>query len=343
MRQRSKPRKITIVFALVILAAAAFAMSGAFPNTASAPFISSGAGHAREEDPAATDAASAQPGASASADSSVSPEVTPGVKTGAPDNDFLIVRMSVSDISAGDLVLINRDFIYPIPDEDVFTRIAELKTPSYRLADGRMLLAEHVIGPLNDMMDAFLEETGNDTVAVVSAFRNFDEQLDALSEYVTHMGYSEAVRWAAPPGYSEHHAGLAVDLGVYRSGSFRTFRDVGDNAWFLKNSYRFGFIARYPENKTIITDTAAEPWHFRYAGDPHAFIMYENDWCLEEYVQLLMDYSYDDPLSITYNEVEYRIYFTSDIDVPIPFDCDFDISGNNVNGFIVTLKLDPIP
>lgn len=81
----------------------------------------------------------------------------------------------------------------------------------------------------------------------------------------------------AVPGTSEHHLGLAVDISA------------GDkvDAWLAENSWRYGFILRYPEGKTELTGIIYEPWHFRYVGLELAAELYELDLCLEEYMAML--------------------------------------------------------
>ena len=55
--------------------------------------------------------------------------------------------------------------------------------------------------------------------------------------------------------------------------------------WLMKNSYKYGFILRYPEDKEKITNTIYEPWHYRYVGKTAAKEIYERQICLEEYLQ----------------------------------------------------------
>lgn len=83
----------------------------------------------------------------------------------------------------------------------------------------------------------------------------------------------------AKPGCSEHHTGLAFDVTV----PGESFPTTKQSKWLGENCYKYGFIIRYPEDKTSITGILREPWHIRYVGQPHAQIMHDNNWCLEEY------------------------------------------------------------
>ena len=66
-------------------------------------------------------------------------------------------------------------------------------------------------------------------------------------------------------------------------GTYAVFGDTPEYQWVIKNAHKYGFILRYPENKTNITGTANEPWHFRYVGTEAATEIYRKNLCLEEY------------------------------------------------------------
>jgi len=108
-------------------------------------------------------------------------------------------------------------------------------------------------------------------------------------------------------------------------------------SWFNENAHYFGFILRYPENRTDVTGVAFEPWHFRYVGRPHAYIIWSNGFVFEEYIDFVR--IYDQYFSYTryFEGVLYEIFFTDELQIDIPIDNDFYISGNNVDGFIVTI------
>jgi hypothetical protein len=63
-------------------------------------------------------------------------------------------------------------------------------------------------------------------------------------------------------------------------------RDTEAGVWLEDNCWKYGFVVRYPEEKSDITRITYEPWHLRYVGEEqHAEIMEENGWCLEEYIE----------------------------------------------------------
>ncbi len=89
-------------------------------------------------------------------------------------------------------------------------------------------------------------------------------------------------KWVATPGTSEHELGLAVDINPDREKS-------GDEVyeWLGKNAHKYGFIKRYPEDKTEITGIGNEPWHYRYVGEKAAKEMKKKNLCLEEYIEYI--------------------------------------------------------
>ena len=242
-----------------------------------------------------------------------------------------IVSKDITDISTGNLLLVNPDHFYDIPEDINLARISDIGSSAIRLQIESFQLLEPAILPLDDMMTDFLSETGNRTVTVIAAFRTHATQRTMQERHGSR---------AANPGHSEHHTGLAFDFGIFIGGERSVFTGTGVTAWFQNNSYRYGFIARYPADKTHITMTEFEPWHYRYVGLPHSHIIYENNWAFEEYIEAIKAYSFEAPYRVDIDGASFDIYFSSDTDIMVPVDVDFDISGNNVDGFIVTVVRD---
>ena len=109
----------------------------------------------------------------------------------------------------------------------------------------------------------------------------------------------------------------------------------------------YGFIIRYEASKSALTGIVDEPYHFRYVGVSHATYMTANNLCLEEYLELLRNsHSYDKtPLEFSAGDKDYLVYYveaTADasftsIPVPPASEGTYTISGDNMNGFIVTV------
>lgn len=131
-----------------------------------------------------------------------------------------------------------------------------------------------------------------------SAYRTIEtsERLykNKVNEYLA-LGYSnenaktEAAKWVAPPGTSEHHTGLAMDLVSsdywnYYSDLEHDYEKFDSFQWMYDHCWEYGFILRYPKEKQDITGITYEPWHYRYVGLEKAKYIMENKLCLEEYL-----------------------------------------------------------
>jgi len=317
---------------------AAFTLLYGISDTASAPFFGMGAsrsvdggGIGQLVEPAISDFHG-----NVISSSVVDPSAT-GIVVTEMDGSVR-VEMGRSDIYRGSLVLINQEYACEFPDERELVDIAGFKTPSYRVSDSALSLSGSISEPLNAMMDAFFAETGSDAVTVISAFRDYDRQMEILNEYIALVGGNEAYKWVAVPGHSEHHSGLAVDFGVHSGDAPRTFSGTGVYEWFGQNCDKYGFILRYPDDKTDITNTTHEPWHFRYVGVPHAHFIHKMGLCLEEYIDFLMGFSQDEPYCDEFDGRGFEVFFTRDREIVLPSSCEYEISGNNFDGFIVTVK-----
>ena len=99
---------------------------------------------------------------------------------------------------------------------------------------------------------------------------------------------TEAARWVAPPGTSEHQTGLALDIVA---ASYQLLddaqADTAEQQWLMEHCWEYGFILRYPADKTEITGIGYEPWHYRYVGRETAAAIHESGLCLEEYLRAL--------------------------------------------------------
>lgn len=132
---------------------------------------------------------------------------------------------------------------------------------------------------------------------ICSSFRTEEKQQQLFDNKVARLieeGYSEdearekAATIIAVPGTSEHQTGLAVDIvDINNQNMDETQENTPVQQWLMKNSWRYGFILRYPADKTDITGIAHESWHYRYVGKEAAKEIYEQGLCLEEYIEQL--------------------------------------------------------
>ena len=132
---------------------------------------------------------------------------------------------------------------------------------------------------------------------IVSSYRTHQKQDDLHNNRIKRFmeeGLSlddaivEAGKWVAVPGTSEHQTGLAVDIVAE---SFPVLEAEQENTpeqkWLMENCWKFGFIMRYPSDKSDITGIYYEPWHYRDVGGVAAEEIWEMGLWLEEYLEIL--------------------------------------------------------
>jgi len=140
---------------------------------------------------------------------------------------------------------------------------------------------------------------------IVSAFRSPNRQRELLNQSVQALideGYApfdafERINLSlAVPGSSEHALGLALDITSTRYGILDGWQTLLDEwIWLRENSWRYGFIIRYPEGKSDITGVKYEPWHVRYVGLEAAKEITSAGITLEEYLGIIQVFSNVDP------------------------------------------------
>lgn len=264
-----------------------------------------------------------------------------GQSDGAVENGYSVIDMDSADLARGDLVLVNKSHPYPFPESLKLVSIYDHKKSCYFVRDKNVLLDKSIMENLNDMMEGFAKETGIRDVNVVAGHRTYEFQEHLYDDSLETKGPEHTTQYIALPGCSEHHTGLAVDFSIFHSatGDSEEFDASGSYGWLEENSWAYGFVRRFTQEKSSITDVADEPWHFRYVGIPHAYYMKENNLCLEEYIDLLRQYPYDgEHLIIDTGEHKYEVYFCSGTKVHVPDKGSYKISGNNTDGFIVTAE-----
>jgi len=198
--------------------------------------------------------------------------------------------------------LINKD--NPIPENYSFsTRIV---SGDYRF-DSRA--ADYAIQMLADA-----KADGVDLL-IVSAYRTVERQRENYNREVRKYidaGYTEAdahfrtSQEIAPPGASEHNAGLALDILDRSANLSESFDRTKEFAWLAENSWRYGFILRYPKGKTHITGIIYEPWHYRFVGVKRAYEITQSGLCLEEFFESLNVPEPEPPVSLHEPPVSLR-------------------------------------
>ena len=232
------------------------------------------------------------------------------------------------DTDSGLLMLVNAEYRIPDgfdPDKVMFE-------------DTYYLMREEAAENIEIMLDDMENELG-EAPMVVSTYRTYQKQVDLFNtdyngKLAQGLSPEEAMkqtrRYVALPGASEHHTALAIDLS--NDGTLEEdFIDTEAGKWIKKNCYKYGFVVRYPKAKEEMTGIGYEPWHIRYVGRPHSDIMYENNWCLEEYIAVLEN---NGMVTWADGETIWQIYYTENENAV--YSNVVDISNSNTGGYIVT-------
>lgn len=119
-------------------------------------------------------------------------------------------------------------------------------------------------------------------ISAGSTYRSYDYQFNLYNRYVEQDGFDEAETYSARAGYSEHQLGLAVD--VLNGRNEYLSEDDKEYTYLIDNSYKYGFILRYPRGKEYITGYMFEDWHFRYLGVELATKVYNSGLTYDEYI-----------------------------------------------------------
>ncbi len=240
------------------------------------------------------------------------------------------IRVTDEQVTRGNLVLVNKD--HPLDPEAVPKDIVTLFENQdlmygYVVLDNTIRLSRSVAENFRNMIEAAGED-GVNRFMISSGYRDEDEQEQLYRE--------KGSDYALPPGYSEHNLGLSMDIGSTQQSIDRS----PEGKWLKEHAWAHGFILRYPQDKTEITGIQYEPWHFRYVGQPHSMIMKELNLTLEEYLDYLKDQSsYRTTVDGKEYEIKYVPVTSKDMEIEIPAGSEYEISGNNIDGIIVTVLL----
>lgn len=254
------------------------------------------------------------------------------------------IKLDNSEIYKGTLILVNKTYPSHIDGIDPVS-LFEFKTNTYGISDSDVLINRSIIESTNKMFDDYYDIYGENDIFVACAYRSYETQQSLYNDELN-TNPENGKELVAPPGYSDHQTGYVFDLDrLNNEKSGIGFDGTGDTKWFLDNCANYGFIVRYPEDKVDITKYEYEPWHYRYVGVPHALYMKQNNLCLEEYIEQIKKNSKENPLTVssadgtTWSMWYEKAYDDGDVtQFAIPKDCDYEISGNNVDGFIVTVS-----
>ncbi|MBO4931552.1 MAG: M15 family metallopeptidase, partial [Clostridia bacterium] len=274
------------------------------------------------------------------------------------------VAVQNSTINEGDLVLVNFEYAYNDKVDDVTLMNAyNERTGKIKVSSTTLGMIPEAFAALEELVIGLVDDTGCDDLLLYSGHRTIADQQRIWDSNLTNYGEEYTKTYVAVPGHSEHHTGLACDLGFYTDDGFSIpLVDHEYGTWVWDHCTEYGYILRYPEDKANLTGIGHEQWHFRYVGLPHAYAVDALDLCLEEYLDELKNYTPDTKLlhisadrdltEVTADDLAnvsggWLTYYvpasegeTTEIAIPqIANYAEHEISGNNVDGFIVTVTL----
>ena len=236
-----------------------------------------------DESTAATEPDSLSPSQTAQTDSEADTSATEPSESGVTASGNIAEAPAPIDLDTNSItLLVNRDYTLSedyVPDDLVVPDVRF----TFSYYDDKKLMRKEAADALEDLFEA-ADEAGIRLYGV-SAYRSYSRQYTIYATNLITRGVNHTNRYSAAPGASEHQTGLAIDVTSDSAGQTleEIFGRTEEGIWLSENSYRFGFIIRYPEGMEDLTGYYYEPWHIRYVGTELAEYLYEHDLTLDEY------------------------------------------------------------
>lgn len=271
-------------------------------------------------------------------------------------NNMTYIPKDAGDVKVGNLLFINDKFQYSFSGD--FSNMVNIKSYqraaenaskteinglyTYSLTLDRIVLEKNALDAFNMMMLDYCK-----TLDLSDASQN-----SASNLVIAWGGYSEDTKHEYESDvkdigkdYYEHGLGTTLTLKSYSPSEVITESSFKSNyAWLYENAHKYGYIIRFPDEcKDHTGFDSSKRIHIRYVGVEHAYYIHKNDLCFEEYLEIIRDHSHDNPLTFTADngntyQVYYVAYSGNPTSVPVPKNNPYTISGDNMNGFIVTVE-----
>lgn len=262
---------------------------------------------------------------------------TAGTPNKGPDTEKVkwgSITVTATDTLKGDLVLVNNTHAYTFPTDnahlaEIYAQWATHSPRTYVLSGLSKYMDSDALMAMDAMLTDFAAATGKTDVQIRYAYRTFEEQQ----------------KFSVEAGYSDHHTGLGCELKyVVESGSNIVAYDLSLEPvynWLFENCHKYGFVIRYPADKTDKTGIEDYASYFRYVGIPHATYMKAQSLCMEEYIEELKKYTADEPLKVNAADGNhYEIWYVAvngSATVDHPTNYAYTVSGTNEGGVVVTV------
>ncbi|MDE6707049.1 MAG: D-alanyl-D-alanine carboxypeptidase family protein [Oscillospiraceae bacterium] len=197
----------------------------------------------------------------------------------------------------------------------------EQKNDKYRLRNMTLQVQAPVVNAMNELAEAYYQFSGRADLMIYST---------------TEIYASEGSLY--PDILPDRSTGYCIDLAFLNDDGSISKITSANNGWLLENAYRFGFIFSYTESNQDTTGIVSAPYHLRYVGKVHANLMQTNHMDLNAYLNALQFYTIGN--RYVYELQNASIYYvkaeTSGMtNVPVPDGKNYDISGNNIDGYII--------
>lgn len=241
---------------------------------------------------------------------------------------FVTLSVTDKELHSGSLVLVNKANKYVFEDNPAVVPVPS--SEFYGIRDGYLKANPQALEALATMMQAFDAATPDANAVIMTAFRSEEDQTKLDN--------------GTPAGHSDFHTGMSFEL---KDGeSYVGINKLEKYKWLYENAHKYGFIVRYPDDTeqkrfSLITGVEDYSWVLRYVGVAHASYIYKNGLCLEEYLELLRNsHSAGNNLTVKAGDSKtYEVYYCpAGAEIQVPEKYSYEISGDNMNGFIVTVS-----
>ena len=188
---------------------------------------------------------------------------------------------SAADTSKNELMLVNKFYYLDssfIPEDVIDAPL--------RFAFNNNQTTQLVFDKFKEM--ALAADKENLTLIINSGYRSYEYQEQLYNSYEAKDGVEVADTYAARKGHSEHQTGLALDIITYGANS-NNFEEFDEFKWLQENAHKYGFILRYPKDKSYLTGYDYESWHYRYVGAIVATKIKELGITFDEYYAYFID------------------------------------------------------
>ncbi|WBW95184.1 D-alanyl-D-alanine carboxypeptidase family protein [Oceanirhabdus sp. W0125-5] len=203
------------------------------------------------------------------------------INNGNNSNDKVVIS-NPDDI----LALVNKS--NKLPSDYIPNNLVVPNVPfPFKSYHSKKLMRKDAAQALEELFEQAKKE--NIKLYALSGYRSYERQASIFASNVKKKGLEKANQFSARPGESEHQTGLAMDITSPSVKNVLTqrFGQTPEGKWVKANAHKFGFIIRYPQGKEHITGYQYEPWHLRYVGKEAAEEIKNNNFTLEEYLDVI--------------------------------------------------------